>query len=429
MYALGQMNREWSMKTDIYTNRPGAGDFTLNYFYRYAAGVRAAQLACPFFSDATPVQILRQAGCSKIQLLVRLCESTSPDALVAARSLSGVDIRYYTSRAFHAKFYVLGERALIGSANLTNSGMTSNRELSIVLEASDPRFDELVGYFDELWSAPPAAVLTPDALSKFQDWYKEAVKLKPPPLAGVPAAAPINIDVKSQNISSARTYLESFRVAYYETLIPNHRLVRELYREHGARHVAFEGLPEAYEIDRFLFWAKGLTTDEDLEQNPVRSGDDLSENIRRHVNDWFAIGEVNIDHTRLARIAGLQALFDDEEKLAAIGIDEITDMLVGCAAFEEMLRFTKGGLDNHLAAFKRDNTIQAIRMTFEYLVFGSGDFVQQIYDCIYMPKYKLAHWGRNCTLELFGWINHQDAPPFNGRTIKALRYLGFDVVV
>jgi hypothetical protein len=94
-----------------------------------------------------------------------------------------------------------------------------------------------------------------------------------------------------------------------------------------------------------------------------------------------------------------------------------------------MLRFTKGGLDNHLAAFKRDNTIEAILMTFRYLAFGSGDFVQRIYDSIYMSKYKLAHWGRNCTLELFGWINHQDAPPFNGRTIKALRYLGFDVVV
>ena len=145
------------------------------------ASVQRSSLA-HFSQTPSPFRFLREAGCSKIQLLVRLCKSTSPDALTVARSLSGVDIRYYTSRAFHAKFYILGERTLVGSANLTSSGMTSNRELSIVLEASDPRFDELVGYFDELWSAPPAAVLTPDALNTFRSWYKEAVKLKPSPL-------------------------------------------------------------------------------------------------------------------------------------------------------------------------------------------------------------------------------------------------------
>jgi len=94
-----------------------------------------------------------------------------------------------------------------------------------------------------------------------------------------------------------------------------------------------------------------------------------------------------------------------------------------------MRKISNDFFNSLLAAFKRDNTIQAIQTTFGYLAFGSGEFVQRIYDCIYTPKYKLAHWGRNCTLELFGWINHQDAPPLNGRTIKALRYLGFDVVV
>jgi hypothetical protein len=53
--------------------------------------------------------------------------------------------------------------------------------------------------------------------------------------------------------------------------------------------------------------------------------------------------------------------------------------------------------------------------------------VQRLYDCIYMSRYKLQHWGRNCTWELFGWINRDDAPPFNGRIIKGLRHLGFDV--
>lgn len=416
-------------QTDIYTNRPGAGDFTLNFFSRYAASIPAAQLACPFFTDASAVKIIRQAGCPKVQLLVRLCESTSPDALIEARALRGVDVRYYTSRAFHAKFYILGTRALVGSANLTNSGMMANRELSIVLDASDPRFDELPGYFDELWTAPPAAILTPDALSRFRDWSRSFARSTPPPLMGIDTAAPININVQSQNVSVARTYLESFKSDYHETLIPAYREVRELYREHGVRHPDFETFPEAYELDRFLFWARGFVTDEDLPKQPIRSGEDRKANIRHHVDDWFAVGNVDIDGERLNRIAALQLLFADEDKLNTVTIEEITDLLQGCMAFVEMLRFTKGGLDAHLAMFKQDNRIEDIRATFHHLAFGTGDFVQRLYDCIYMSRYKLAHWGRNCTLELFGWVNREDAPPFNGRIIKALRYLGFDVAV
>jgi hypothetical protein len=417
------------MSRDLFTNCPRNRDFTLNYFYWYAKEARTAQLACPFFTTAEPVKILKGAGCGKVQLLVRLCEATSPDALAAARGYEGVDIRYYTDGTFHAKFYILGDRAMIGSANLTNSGMMANRELSIVLDASDPRFDELPAYFDELWSAPPAAVLTPEALARFREWHRTATMPQLPPMRGVPAAEPVNVNVRSQNISSARTYLESFRVTYFETLIPDYRIVEQLYREHGVRHLGFEEVSETYEIDRFLFWARGFTTDEDLPQHPIRSGDDLRANIRQHIGEWFATGNVNIDGDRLRRITALQELFANAENLGTVEMNGITDMLQGSAAFVEMLRFTKGGLQNHIAAFKRDNTIENIRRVFHHLSFGPGDFVQRIYDCVYTSEYKLAHWGRNCTLELFGWINHDGAPPFNGRIIKALRYLGFDVTV
>jgi hypothetical protein len=417
------------MTLNIYTNRPKTKDFTLNFFYHHAAGCTSAQLACPFFTDPRPVQVLRGNGCGKVQLLVRLCEATSPEALATVCTLNGVDIRFYTSPIFHAKFYILGEQALIGSANLTSNGMMANRELSIVLDASDPRFDELPSYFDELWAAPPAAVLTPEALSRFRDWCRLVPKMSVPPLTGVQPAEPVYINVKSQTFTTARTYLESFRSLYHETLIPHYRIVRELYRERHQRHSGFEALSETYEIDRFVFWVRSFTTDEDLQKHPIRFGMDLQENIRKHIADWFATGHVNIDSERLRRIAGLQQLFSEQDNLSTVTLNDITDMLQGCMAFLELQRFAKGGLDSHLAAFQRDNSIEDIRNTFHYLAFGSGDFVQRLYDCIYMSKYKLAHWGRNCTLELFGWTNHDDAPPFNGRIIKALRYLGFGVPV
>jgi hypothetical protein len=47
----------------------------------------------------------------------------------------------------------------------------------------------------------------------------------------------------------------------------------------------------------------------------------------------------------------------------------------------------------------------------------------------YSTDYKLRGWGESCTFELFGWINHNDIPPVNGRVLKALRYLGFDIAI
>src|SRR5712691_5347680 len=108
----------------LFSNSPlGLRDFTINFFYENARGLRSAQLACPFFSSAEPLEILTNEGCSKIQLIVRLCSFTSPSALMQAKLIPKTQIRYFTSDAFHAKFYVLGNVALIGSANLTNSGL------------------------------------------------------------------------------------------------------------------------------------------------------------------------------------------------------------------------------------------------------------------------------------------------------------------
>lgn len=411
----------------LFTNRPKGKDFTINFFYLNGAKANSAQLACPFFTDYEPLKILKDAGCKQIQLIVRLCEATSPDALASARELGEIDIRFFTAPAFHAKFYILGQIALLGSANLTAAGMKSNRELSISIGSEDEIFDEIPAFFDELWNS--ASVLTADALDRFKTWRKSNHVQDASPIVGIEPSSPVTVAVKTQIENRTRTYLETFRALFVEKLIPAYKLVETIYSEQGQRHPAFSARSYDYEMDRFLFWVRGFTTDEQLDQHPIRSGDDLSRTIRKHVSEWFQTKEfdLNIDEERLHRIAKLQALFADQRALELIEMDEIVDILQGCAAFVEMLRFTKGGLENHIKAFKKDNDISKVRASFQHLAFGSGDYVQRVYDCVYLPEYKLSHWGRNCTLELFGWINKEKVPPFNGRIIKALRYLGFNV--
>ena len=415
----------------IYTNRPKGRDFTVNFFRSCNTGIKSVQLACPFFTDSTPIEILRDKGSDRISLLVRLCEATSPYALAKAKACEGVEIRFFTSSAFHAKFYILDHTALVGSANLTDAGLRSNRELSLTIPAENEQFDDIVMLFDELWSA--ASVLTDESLERFRIWRLQNKPQSLPDIDGIDPCGPITIDVNTQRENRTRTYLENFRSLYVETLIPAHKTIQKIYKETGVRHRLFEDVssPFDFEIDRFLFWAKSNTTDEKLHEHPIRNDNDRHENIRQHISEWLKLDEISliVDRDRIHKIIKLRQLFGNEKELQSVELETILELLQGgCAAFSESLYFVPGGLEYGISAFKQHNSIDKIRTTFHHLVFGDGDYAQRVYDCIYHSEYKLHRWGKNCTLELFGWVNNNNVPPFNFRTQKALRYLGFDVL-
>lgn len=412
----------------LYTNSPfGKSDFALNFFYQNASAARTAQLACPFFTTALPLEILKDGGCGTIQLLVRLCSSTSPQALEEALALDDVQIRFFTERSFHAKFYVLGSEALVGSANLTEAGLKSNREVALSLHSSNEHFDELPILFYELWDA--ASVLTNDALGRFSRWHSSVSELRPKErVDGIEPSSPPTVRQESRRPSKQQAYLESFRREYYETLVPNYRLVQTTYREVGHHPDFREELP-AYEIDRFMSWTKlTFTTDESLETAPIRQGEELLQSIRHYARKWFETEQVP-NQQRLGRLAKLKSIFEAPSSIEVVGYDELMDALLGCAAFDEQLRFVKGGQPSLVRAFQHENSLESVRRTFSYLAFGNEEFVKRIYDCIFSRALKLRHFGRTSVFELFGWINHDEIPPINGRSIKALRLFGFDVNV
>jgi PLD-like domain len=163
------------------------------------------------------LKILRNAGCTQIRLLVRLCAFTSPSALRETRDLGDVQVRFFTDESFHAKFYILGNVALIGSANLTGTGLNSNRELSVTVTSSEERFDDIPALFDELWQR--ASVLTDDALEKFTTWSRKQKVPVSSHIDGIDDISPQTVKVESKVVTRERTYLESYRQEYYETLI------------------------------------------------------------------------------------------------------------------------------------------------------------------------------------------------------------------
>ncbi len=147
----------------IFTNGPR--DTVRAAFERYTQTSRGVLLASPFFSNSNLVREIVGRKCS-VKLVVRLSTATNPDDLREVAKLN-VPMRHFTSSRFHAKIYIFGDEvALVGSANLTDSGVQSNREVCVGIDREDPRFDQLVQLFQAYWDE--AAVLDQKILRSFK---------------------------------------------------------------------------------------------------------------------------------------------------------------------------------------------------------------------------------------------------------------------
>jgi hypothetical protein len=125
----------------------------------------------------------------------------------------------------------------------------------------------------------------------------------------------------------------------------------------------------------------------------------------------------------------VRRIFGTSDAIEAASAEQLTDGLLSIYAFNEQLRFVKGGKANLPNVFWSANNqdVAKAKRTLKYLIHGIGDFIQRLHDVLYDPAMKLAYFGMFCALELYGTIRPGDCPPLNGRTAKALRYLGFDV--
>ena len=92
-------------------------------------------------------------------------------------------------------------------------------------------------------------------------------------------------------------------------------------------------------------------------------------------------------------------------------------------------RFFAGGLSALRDEFVQQNDLAKIRNTLTFLIHGEGDFVERMATCIFDEEFKLKGFGRSAVQETYGWVNKENVPIRNGRTVKSLRYLGFAVLI
>ncbi len=152
-------------------NNPTRNDRFEYYLYQNCRNV-SVKIAVAFFTNYKAIEKLLEQGCT-IDLIVRLNNGTSPDALRKIYNNPNVHVRYFTSTYFHPKLYLIPQTtAFIGSSNLTECAFTTNNEINfqIDFEQNQEIFDELDDLFMDYWSQ--AVPLDNEALRKLEECVK-----------------------------------------------------------------------------------------------------------------------------------------------------------------------------------------------------------------------------------------------------------------
>jgi HKD family nuclease len=419
------------MSAAVFANRSQRRDFILNEIER--CGVKDCEvfIAVAFFTDAEVVKRLVEKGC-RVRLVIRLGFPTSPAAIAAVKGI--VDLRVYSSMSFHPKLYIFGDDvALVGSANLTHSAITSNQEVMVGISGNDERFADLAGIFQDYWEG--ADVATDDMLRIYAAAYKNfeihanaADKLSREVAERLGNTAPHNIARGEKRRSKQTLFLANYRKTYQEA-VSAFALVRRTYETTGYRKVPEEKIPLRLEIDSFISFVRDTETSGDSwETAPYRSESDQITLIREIVERWKDRSWPHFEE----RIVGssypqLMRVFASQESLIRASDDELFDALCTLHSFHDRLRFFDGGMPTWKKTFLAANSGDRVRESLSYLVFGGGDVIERMSNMIYNQSYKLAEFGQSNVQELIGWRNKEDLPVINGRTTKILRFFGSKV--
>ena len=157
------------MLLDLYSNRNSRSDFIQNAVNHLITKANNINIAVAFLTDTSVLESLSKQGC-KVRIVVRLGFPTSPKALESLLKISNIEARFFSDRSFHPKLYIFGTSgALVGSANLTKSAMTTNQEIMIHIDAEDSIFTELVDLFSEYWAE--SKVLTQQNVDDYKKIY------------------------------------------------------------------------------------------------------------------------------------------------------------------------------------------------------------------------------------------------------------------
>ncbi|MBL0938504.1 MAG: hypothetical protein IBJ03_06405 [Gemmatimonadaceae bacterium] len=418
---------------ELFTNTGARRDFVRSAFERFSARPQNVLVAVAFLTDPDPLLRLVERG-SRLRVIVRLGYPTRPSALRKLLHVEGVQLRATSKSTFHPKLYIFPrDGALVGSSNMTQAALNGNQEVNVLIPSGDPLFPELTAVFDEYWTqVEPLDEEKIAAYQSFLDRFKAARK----ELEAMDALCEQLISARIDNIDRGRRegtradlFIEEYR-AEYQSFVSAFQTVRRVYGASGQRKHPEATLPLRIEVDAFLGWIRSRYTEgQSYLAEPLLAGDELEGKIRTAMKDWFSESYSHIDDVAARRYPLLEKTFGSADRLQRATFDQIIEALSCETSFYDRLRYYKGGHQKHIAVFREANSLEHVRHVLGYLLFGRDDPVIRMYRCIHDSGYRLREFGRSAVQELLGWMNSEEIPICNSRTLRSLRWLGFDVTL
>ncbi|MEX0829923.1 MAG: phospholipase D family protein [Nitrospirales bacterium] len=422
------------MSDGLFTNRSAKKDFVQNALVPYMnEGGRNIYIAVAYFTEHDSLSKLVK-GNNHLRIVLGLKYPTNPLSLEQIIKLENVEVRYFTSQAFHPKLYIFGQKeALVGSANLTKHALLTNQEVVVSIPSDDPRFGELACLFSDFWSQ--AKVLDAVAIEKYKAIYnrhQEADKLianmgeeVQSTLGNVVYA---NINRGPQKETEQNIFIDDYRKNYQEC-VGAFQVVLRAYQGVGKRKVPEELIPLRMEIDSFFSFVRDTYAKGDsyLHQ-PILSRPMQESKIQPLVGEWLETSYPHFENQIVkVNYPKIKRWLSTPETIQQASIDELFDVLCVIHSFHDRFRFYPGGLEGLKGEFFAKNELSRIKDCLSYLLHGEDEIIVRMANLIFNEKYKLNVFGRSNVQEIVGWCNNDNLPVVNGRTTKVLRYLGFEV--
>ncbi|RON96506.1 hypothetical protein BK672_08045 [Pseudomonas fluorescens] len=418
------------MSSVIYTNSPGQDQVLRPYSIHMAMASRIS-IAVPYFTREFEILQAAARG-ANVKLLVGLNRSTNPSALRRVLDAPNCSIRYFTD-GFHAKVFLFDGVAMLGSANLTEGGMSSNREAAVVFDqpGDEERVLHLEIFFAQVWDS--AEVLTQQVFNQFRDAWDKASRLGSPdaPFQLLRNVEPPSVLADSGKKSARQYFLSNLQKSIYEQYRPAFAEVADVLRKRELPRPEFVELDLAVETNRFLNWVRleHAIGDASWQEAPLRAEKDRRYVIEGFLEQWVNTTSPHIPDDYFQLLAELRRVMGTPESIRASNHEQIAHALICVHAFKQQLRFTLGGEEALPTKFWELNhwDLPRVQNSLINLVHGTDDFAERICAVLYDRNQKLGGFGRFCALELVGTLKPEQVPPINGRMAKALRYLGYNV--
>ncbi|MAD90337.1 MAG: alcohol dehydrogenase [Pseudoalteromonas sp.] len=417
---------------NLYTNRNSKKDFVQNGLYENVKEGMDIFIASAFFTEFDVIRMLLEKNCH-IRIIVRLGFPTSPSALEKLLNNNSIEARFYTNHSFHPKMYIFGDKSvMIGSANLTRSAILTNQEVMVGLPSNDSRFDELTQLFAEYWDE--AEVLNEDAISSYKSIYEKFKNasqlvddLDSEVINKLGDRTFSNINRGKRKTTKKSIFLDTYRKSYQES-VSAFRKIEEVYSLKD-RKVGEDDIPLRLEIDSFFSFVRDChATQQTWKQQPIGWDNSKKITLNSLIDEWLITDWSHFEERIVPENYPLiRSVFGSQESINSASAEDIVDALCVLHSFHDRLRFYKGGLETLKSEFLNSNNITDIKASLTHLLYGKGEIVSRMSDCLFDERYKLNEFGQANVQELIGWISKESLPVINGRTTKVLRYFGFDV--